>query len=83
MTVTIERRHPSVTGQGEHPSGHRRKEIPATCQLEGGPVEVTTLVVSKRGGTIVLDPQVAGSCVMSLDEDGATTLGNLLSVWLG
>ncbi|MGH3865639.1 MAG: hypothetical protein ACRDQ4_05775 [Pseudonocardiaceae bacterium] len=56
---------------------------PATCQLEGGPVEATNLVVSKRGGTIVLDPQVVGSCVISLDEEEATTLGNLLSVWLG
>jgi hypothetical protein len=45
-------------------------------------VDVTNLVVSKRGGTIVLDPQVPGSCVISLDEQGATALGNLLSVWL-
>ncbi|MGH3868829.1 MAG: hypothetical protein ACRDQ4_22465 [Pseudonocardiaceae bacterium] len=81
--MTTERRHPSGPGQGEHPSGHRRTTIPATCQLEGGPVEATNLVVSKRGGTIVLDPQVVGSCVMSLDEEEATALGNLLSVWLG
>ncbi len=81
--MTIEHRHPSVPGQGEYPSGHRRKEIPATCQLEGSPVAVTNLVVSKRDGMIVLDPQVTGSCVISLDEEGATTLGNLLSVWLG
>jgi hypothetical protein len=81
--VTIEQRHPSVPDQGGHPTDHRRKEIPAACQLEGGPVDVTNLVVSKRAGTIVLDPQVPGSCVISLDEQGATTLGNLLSVWLG
>ncbi|MGH3865924.1 MAG: hypothetical protein ACRDQ4_07235 [Pseudonocardiaceae bacterium] len=81
--MTIERRHRSGPGQGEHPSGRCRKEIPATCQLEGGPVEATNLVVSKRGGTIVLDPQITGSCVISLDEEEATTLGNLLSVWLG
>lgn len=49
----------------------------------GGPVEDVNLVVSQRGGTIVLNPQVTGSCVISLDEDGATTLGDLLSVWLG
>lgn len=47
-----------------------------------GPAEQVNLVMSKRGGTIVLDPQVPGSCVISLDEQGATTLGNLLSVWL-
>jgi hypothetical protein len=52
-------------------------------QLEQGPVDVTNLVVSKRNGTIVLDPQVPGSCVISLDEQGATALCNLLSVWLG
>jgi hypothetical protein len=81
-TVTIEQRHSSGSNQGDQPSGHRRKEIPATCQLEQGLVDVTNLVVSKRGGTIVLDPQVPGSCVISLDEQGATALGNLLSVWL-
>jgi hypothetical protein len=80
--VSTDRHHSSGPGPGDHPTG-RRKAIPATCQLEGGPVEATNLVVSKRDGTIVLDPQVTGSCVMSLDEDGATTLGNLLSVWLG
>jgi len=41
------------------------------------------MAVIKRDGTIVLDPQVPGACVMSLDEDGATTLDTLLSVWLG
>jgi hypothetical protein len=45
-------------------------------------VEPINLMVSKHKGTIVLDPQVTGSCVMSLDEQGATTLGNLLAVWL-
>ncbi|MGH3868229.1 MAG: hypothetical protein ACRDQ4_19340 [Pseudonocardiaceae bacterium] len=80
--MTIEQRGPSGPDQGDHPSGHRRKEIPAACQLEQCLVDLTNLVVSKRGGTIVLDPQVPGSCVISLDEQGATTLGNLLSVWL-
>jgi hypothetical protein len=81
-TVTTEHRHSPGPRQGDHPSGHRRKAIPATCQLDRGPVEVTNLVVSKRGGTIVLDPQVTGSCVISLDEEGATTLCDLLTVWL-
>jgi hypothetical protein len=80
--VTTER-NPSVPDQGGHPTNHRRKAIPAACALEGGPVEQINLMVSKRNGTIVLDPQVTGSCVISLDEEGATTLGNLLSVWLG
>jgi hypothetical protein len=45
-------------------------------------VEQVNLMVSKRAGTIVLDPQVPGSCVISLDEQGATTLCDLLTVWL-
>jgi hypothetical protein len=80
--VTTER-NPSVPDQDGHPTNHRRKAIPATCELERGPVEEINLMVSKRGGTIVLDPQVSGACVISLDEERATTLGNLLSLWLG
>jgi hypothetical protein len=45
-------------------------------------VEQVNLMVSKRDGTIVLDPQVAGSCVISLDEEGAMTLCDQLTVWL-
>jgi hypothetical protein len=80
--VTVEKRNPFEPNQGDHPSGRCRKEIPAACQLEQGPVDVTNLVVSKRNGTIVLDPQVPGGCVISLDEQGATTLCDLLTVWL-
>jgi hypothetical protein len=80
--VTIEQRNPSGPGQGGHPTGRCRKAIPATCQLERGPVGHGNLMVSKRDGTIVLDPQVTGSCVISLDEEGATTLCDLLTVWL-
>lgn len=67
----------------DHPSGGRRKVIPATCALHRGPVGFTNLLVSKRAGTIVLDPHVTGSCVISLDEDGATTLRDTLTEWLG
>jgi hypothetical protein len=80
--VTTEQRHSSVPDQGDHPTGHHRKAIPATCQLHRGPVEYTNLMVSKRDGTIVLDPHVTGSCVISLDEQRATTLRDLLTVWL-
>ncbi|MGB8198493.1 MAG: hypothetical protein WCF33_02155 [Pseudonocardiaceae bacterium] len=75
-------RHPSVPDSGGHPTNHRRKAIPATCALDRGPVEHVNLMVSKRDGTIVLDPQVTGSCVISLDEEGARTLCDLLTVWL-
>jgi hypothetical protein len=80
--VSPERPPVSGLGHGEHPSGRRRIVIPATCQLEGAPVQAITLGVSKRGGTIVLDPQIPGACVMSLDEDGARKLDTLLSLWL-
>jgi hypothetical protein len=80
--VTTER-DPAVPDQGGHPTNHRRKAIPAACALEGGSVEQVNLMVSQGSGTIVLDPQVTGSCVISLDEKGAATLGDLLSVWLG
>ncbi len=65
------------------PNRGRRKAIPAMVGLDRGPVCVTNLMVSVQGGSIVLDPQVTGACVMSLDEEGATTLCNILSVWLG
>jgi hypothetical protein len=80
--VTTEHRHQSGPGQGDHPSGQRRTIIPATLQLNGGPVDVTNLMVSKRDETIVLDPQVTGACVIFLNEEEATTLRNLLTVWL-
>jgi hypothetical protein len=40
-------------------------------------------MVSKRDGTIVLDPHVAGSCVIFLDQDGAAALCDTLTEWLG
>jgi hypothetical protein len=66
----------------DHPSG-RRRVIPATCQLHRAAVDFTNLLVTKRDGTIVLDPHVDGSCVIRLGEDGATTLRNTLTEWLG
>jgi hypothetical protein len=44
-------------------------------------VGYTNLMVSKRNGTIVLDPGVTGSQI-SLDEQRATTLRDLLTAWL-
>jgi hypothetical protein len=61
----------------------RRQAIPATCQLHRGTIGFTNLMVSQHGETIVLDPDVSGSCVISLHEKGATTLRDLLTAWLG
>jgi hypothetical protein len=79
--VTTER-DPSVPDYGGQSTNHCRKAIPATCQLHQGPVGHANLMVSKHDGTIVLDPQVTGSCVISLDEQGARRLCDLLTVWL-
>jgi hypothetical protein len=65
-----------------HPTGRCRKAISATCQLHRGPIGFANLMVSKHDGTIVFDPHVTGSCVISLDEEGATTLRDLLTAWL-
>lgn len=65
------------------PSRIQRKAIPATCQLHRGAIGFTNLLISKRGGTIVFDPHVDGSCVISLDQDSATELRNTLTEWLG
>jgi hypothetical protein len=73
---------PEGPGAYPGPSISRRTAIPATCQLDGGPVNPTTLLVSKRDGTIVLDPHVAGSCVITLDEESATKLRDMLTDWL-
>jgi hypothetical protein len=76
-------RHPSVPDYGGHSANHRRKAIPATCQLHRGPVGFANLMVSKHNETIVLDPHVTGACVISLHEESARTLRNLLTEWLG
>jgi hypothetical protein len=46
-------------------------------------VGVTRLLVSVQGGSIVLDPQITGACVMSLEEEDTNTLRNMLTEWLG
>jgi hypothetical protein len=65
------------------PNKDRRKAIPATCGLHRGPAGYANFLVSMQGGTIVLDPHVTGSCVIALDEEGAKTLRNILTEWLG
>jgi hypothetical protein len=40
-------------------------------------------MVSYEGGSLVFDPHVTGDCVITLDEEGAKTLRNLLTEWLG
>jgi hypothetical protein len=65
------------------PDKRRRKAIPATCGLHRGPMGFANLSVSMQGRSIVFDPRVTGTCVFCLDEEGARTLRNLLTEWLG
>lgn len=63
-------------------TGRNRLVIPVTCTTHGGTPGFTNLILSKRNGTIVLDPHAIGACVITLDEAGATALRNALIEWL-
>jgi hypothetical protein len=60
-----------------------RKVIHASCSVHQVAVGFTNLVVSKRNGQIVLDPHVDGSCLLTLSEDEACALRDVLIEWLG
>ncbi|MGH3720172.1 MAG: hypothetical protein ACRDRI_15280 [Pseudonocardiaceae bacterium] len=64
-------------------NGKFRRVIHATCAPHRGPVGFTNLVVSTRGGVVVLDPHAAGACKITIDEDGARVLRDALVVWFG
>jgi hypothetical protein len=64
------------------PRGRNSRALAVTCTQHGS-AGFTNLMVSKRDGTIVLDPHVAGTCVLTLDEAAATALFDLLGEWLG
>jgi hypothetical protein len=66
----------------ERATTDHRRVIPATCALHRGPVGYTNLMVSTRNATIVLDPHVAGCCVLTLDQAGAGALRDALTQWL-
>jgi hypothetical protein len=65
------------------PTSTNRKVIHATCSTHGGGIGFTNLVVSKRVGAIELDPHVTGQCVLTLVEDEAIALRDVLTEWLG
>jgi hypothetical protein len=62
--------------------GSNSRAIAVTCTQHRA-IGFTNLRVSKRDSAIVLDPHVAGSCVITLDETAATALFDLLGEWLG
>jgi hypothetical protein len=65
------------------PNRGHRKAIPATCGLHRGPIGFANLMVSLHGRSVVLDPHVTGECLITLDEQGAKTLCDLVTHWLG
>ncbi|MDQ3763149.1 MAG: hypothetical protein M3460_16335 [Actinomycetota bacterium] len=80
----VTRSEQKVPDQGDHHARHgRRKTIPATCERHRGPIGFTNLQVTQRDNNIVLDPHVDGSCVIYLNQDGATELRDTLTEWLG
>jgi hypothetical protein len=60
----------------------RRAVLHASCSVHQGSVGFTNLVVSQRGGEIELNPHVDGSCLLTLAEDEACALRDVLTEWL-
>ena len=58
------------------------RTISATCEIHGAK-GFCNLRVTKAGDGIVLNPHVAGSCVITLDAAGVVALRELLIEWQG
>lgn len=70
----------------EPPKRHKnpnRRVIHVHCSTHGGSRGFTNLVVSRREGSIELDPHVTGQCLLVLDETAATELSDAISELLG
>jgi hypothetical protein len=65
------------------PSTGLRKAIPATCALHRGPIGFANLMMVKKGNSVVLDPHVTGECLITIDEESAKMLRDILTEWLG
>jgi hypothetical protein len=76
--VSAAKQQPETQG-----TGNARKVIHATCALHRGPAGFANVVVSKRNGTIELDPHVTGSCVLTLAEDEEIAFRDALTRSLG
>ncbi|MGB6162364.1 MAG: hypothetical protein WCF33_23335 [Pseudonocardiaceae bacterium] len=69
--------------ESRRPSNRFRKGIPATCGLHRGPMGFANLMISKQGESFVLDPHVTGECLITLNEESAKGLRDILTDWLG
>ncbi|MBV8542455.1 MAG: hypothetical protein JO268_18310 [Pseudonocardiales bacterium] len=82
-------REGAVVVDGERMIDHNRGSevvrtrcvFPATCTIHGGTPGFTNLAVSRHRGGIMIDPHVTGSCVLTLDGNGATALRDMLTAW--
>ena len=85
--VVLLSRHGEVMIDHNRDSGieavRARCVLRATCKIHGGTPGFTNLVVSKRNGSIMFDPHATGSCVLTLDEQAAIALRDMLTAWLG
>ncbi|MGH3905189.1 MAG: hypothetical protein ACRDTE_13520 [Pseudonocardiaceae bacterium] len=59
-----------------------RRVIAATCRRHGGGVGYTNLLVTREPGTVVLDPHLDDSCVLTLADGDAAGLYEALGAWL-
>jgi len=60
-----------------------RRLIPATCQVHGGCIGFTNLVLTHLPtGEVVFDPHVDQSCVLRLDRASVGMVYDVLGEWL-
>ncbi len=68
----------------DQPAKANYRTINVTCTTCSSGTGWCNLRVTRlAGGDIVLDPHVAGACVIVLDEAAATALFDLLRQWRG
>jgi hypothetical protein len=72
-----------VTAAEQQPTSDRRRVVlHASCSVHQGALGFANVVVRQRGGLIELDCHLDGTCVLTLDEDAATQLRDVLIEWL-
>jgi len=72
-----------VTAAEQQPTNDRRRVVlHASCPVHQSALGFANVAVRRRGGLIKLDCHLDGSCLLTLDEDAATRLRDVLT-WLG
>lgn len=67
----------------DRPRRSLHKAIPATCERHRGPMSFANLMISKQGNSFVLDSHVTGECMITLNEQSAKALRDIVTEWLG